>query len=95
LPWPEANSCSQQELKIVIPTIQLPNGQRKRVDEMEKTDHYRQWKKDFSLLQELGIEFLRYGPPYYRTHVSPGCYDWGFSDETFNALKELNVNSYR
>jgi beta-glucosidase/6-phospho-beta-glucosidase/beta-galactosidase len=69
----------------------LPNGGTKRVDEMEKTDHYRQWKKDFSLLKEIGIEFLRYGPPYYATHISPGCYDWGFSDETFNALREMNV----
>lgn len=73
------------------PTIELPDGQRKRVDEMEKTDHYRQWKKDFSLLHDLGIEFLRYGPPYYSTHVAPGCYDWHFTDETFNALKEMNI----
>jgi beta-glucosidase/6-phospho-beta-glucosidase/beta-galactosidase len=73
------------------PTIQLPNGQTKRVDEMEKTDHYKQWKKDFSLLHELGIEFLRYGPPYYSTHISPGCYEWDFSDETFNVLRETNI----
>jgi beta-glucosidase/6-phospho-beta-glucosidase/beta-galactosidase len=73
------------------PTIKLPNGETKRVDEMAKTDHYRQWKKDFSLLNDIGIEFLRYGPPYYCTHISPGCYDWNFSDETFSALKEMNV----
>src|SRR3954453_223372 len=73
------------------PTIELPNGERKRVDEMEKTDHYRQWKKDFSLLNDVGIEFLRYGPPYYSAHSAPGCYNWDFTDETFNALKEMNI----
>jgi beta-glucosidase/6-phospho-beta-glucosidase/beta-galactosidase len=73
------------------PTIQLPNGETKRVDEMEKTDHYRQWKKDFTLLKELGIEFLRYGPPYYCTHVSAGKYNWDFADETFSVLRDMNI----
>ncbi len=29
------------------PTILLPNGKTKRVDEMEKTDHYNRWQEDF------------------------------------------------
>src|SRR5690242_17478297 len=73
------------------PTIQLPNGETKRVDEMEKTGHYRQWKKDLALLKELGIEFLRYGPPYYSVHTAPGQYNWNFTDETFNMLRDINV----
>jgi beta-glucosidase/6-phospho-beta-glucosidase/beta-galactosidase len=73
------------------PTILLPDGKTKRVDEMEKTDHYRRWREDFGLLKELGIEFLRYGPPYYKTHTAPGQFDWAFTDETFNALREINV----
>jgi beta-glucosidase/6-phospho-beta-glucosidase/beta-galactosidase len=73
------------------PTILLPNGQTKRVDELEKTDHYNQWEKDFGLVKQLGIEFLRYGPPYYKTHTGPGQYDWAFADETFRKLKELHI----
>lgn len=73
------------------PTIKLANGSIKRVDEMEKTDHYSRWKEDFDLTKELGIEFLRYGPPYYRTHVAPGKYDWDFADETLNTLKEMQI----
>jgi beta-glucosidase/6-phospho-beta-glucosidase/beta-galactosidase len=46
------------------PTILLPDGTEKRVDEMEKTGHYERWREDFSLLPEIGIEFLRYGVPY-------------------------------
>ncbi len=73
------------------PTIRLPNGEIKRIDEMEKTGHYKNWKQDFLLLGELGIEFLRYGPPLYKTHIGPGKYDWDFTDETFNNLRDLNV----
>src|SRR4051812_40702842 len=73
------------------PTISLPNGKTKRVDEMEKTGHYRHWRKDFRLVKDLGIEFLRYGPPYHLTHLAAGRYDWSFADETFEALQELGI----
>ena len=54
------------------PTIVLPDGTSKRVDEMEKAGHYKHWKKDFELVKEVGIEFLRYGPAYYSVHTAPG-----------------------
>ncbi|RYY46447.1 MAG: glycosyl hydrolase family protein, partial [Chitinophagaceae bacterium] len=73
------------------PTIILPDGSRKRVDEMEKTGHYQQWEKDFSLLKEVGIEYLRYGPPYFSAHTGPGTYDWSFTEMAFTRLEELNV----
>ena len=73
------------------PTILLPDGKTKRVDEMEKTAHYSRWYEDFDLVKDMGIEYLRYGPPYYKTHLGPGSYDWSFSDETFNRLKELEI----
>lgn len=73
------------------PTIKLPDGSTKRVDEMEKTGHYKNWKTDFQLVKDLDICFLRYGPPYYKTHLAPGKYDWSFTDETFNKLKELEI----
>ncbi len=73
------------------PTIILPDGTTKRVDEMEKTGHYLHWEKDFDLVKEMGIEFLRYGPPYYKTHTAPGVYDWSFTDITFNRLNELGI----
>ena len=73
------------------PNIILPNGQRKRVDEMAKTGHYEKWEEDFSLLKDVGIEFLRYGPAYYSTHVAPGQYNWDFAKATFTRLRELGV----
>jgi len=73
------------------PNILLPDGRTKRVDEMEKALHYRYWETDFNLVKELGLEFLRYGPPYYNTHLGPGHYDWTFTDMTFAKLKELGI----
>ncbi|HEX6191381.1 MAG TPA: family 1 glycosylhydrolase [Chitinophagaceae bacterium] len=73
------------------PTIRLPDGSIKRVDEMEKTCHYEKWREDFGLVKDLGIEFLRYGAPYYRAHQAPGKYDWAFTDETFNELKRMHI----
>jgi beta-glucosidase/6-phospho-beta-glucosidase/beta-galactosidase len=73
------------------PNIILPDGSRKRIDEMEKCGHYKYWQTDFLLVKELGIEYLRYGPPYFSTHVAPGIYDWAFTDRVFNRLKELDI----
>ena len=73
------------------PTIALPDGTRKRVDEMEKCGHYARWRDDFRLVGDLGIEYLRYGPPYYSTHAGPGKYNWEFADETFQALHDQHI----
>jgi beta-glucosidase/6-phospho-beta-glucosidase/beta-galactosidase len=67
------------------PTIQ---GGRVRVDEMEKCGHYLHWRTDFELVQQMGIRFLRYGPPLHRTFRGPDSYDWSFADETFAELRE-------
>ena len=71
-----------------IPTIS--NGTI-RVDEMEKCGHYTHWRTDFRLATELGIRFLRYGPPLHKTFVGADRYDWSFSDEAFNELRRLDL----
>ncbi|MBT1696358.1 family 1 glycosylhydrolase [Fulvivirgaceae bacterium PWU4] len=70
------------------PTI---DGGRFRVDEYEKCGHYKYWKTDFELVQELKIHFLRYGPPIHKTFLSPGRYDWSFADETFGDLRRRKI----
>lgn len=70
------------------PTIQ---GGKVRVDELEKTGHYARWKDDFDLVDSLGIRFLRYGPPIYKTWLGEGRYDWSFADETFNDLRRRDI----
>jgi beta-glucosidase/6-phospho-beta-glucosidase/beta-galactosidase len=74
------------------PTVAGPNNENIRVDEMESCGHYERWREDFELTKQLGINWLRYGPPYYRTHLAPGRYDWDFTDETFNVLREKEIH---
>jgi beta-glucosidase/6-phospho-beta-glucosidase/beta-galactosidase len=70
------------------PTIH--NG-TKRVDELEKCGHYRYWRTDFDLVQELGLKVLRYGPPIHKTWLGPDSYDWEFADLVFQDLRRRNL----
>ena len=45
--------------------------QSSSVDEMAKTGHYEKWETDFPLVKEMGIRYLRYGPPYYKVTWHP------------------------
>jgi beta-glucosidase/6-phospho-beta-glucosidase/beta-galactosidase len=71
-----------------IPTVK--NG-RVRVDQMDVCGHYERWREDFDLVEEMGIQFLRYGPPIYRTFLAPGKYDWEFTDLTFAELERRDI----
>jgi beta-glucosidase/6-phospho-beta-glucosidase/beta-galactosidase len=66
-------------------------GGKVRVDEMERCGHYERWREDFALVQELGLSFLRYGPPIHRTFLGPGRYDWEFADQTFGELHRRDI----
>jgi beta-glucosidase/6-phospho-beta-glucosidase/beta-galactosidase len=70
------------------PTI---HGGKTRIDEMEKCGHYTQWRTDFDCVQELGISFLRYGPPIHRTWLGDGHHDWSFADITFDDLRKRDI----
>ena len=70
------------------PTI---NNGRTRIDQLEACDFYNRWQEDFALVEELGIGFLRYGPPLHRTWLGPGKYDWEFTDLTMAELRRRNT----
>jgi beta-glucosidase len=75
-------------IECSYPTIR--NGSH-RVDELEATAHYRRWREDLQLTRDLGIRFLRYGPPYYRINTGPGRYDWSFTDEVLPEMRRLEI----
>jgi beta-glucosidase/6-phospho-beta-glucosidase/beta-galactosidase len=64
---------------------------RTRVDEMTSCRHYDLWRTDFDLVDALGVDYLRYGPPLHSTWRGVGRYDWAFADETFADLKRRDV----
>jgi beta-glucosidase len=71
-----------------IPTVQ--NG-RIRVDQMDSCGHYKHWQTDFDKVQEIGIEYLRYGPPLHKSWLGDGRHDWSFADETYRELKKRRI----
>src|SRR4051794_11511277 len=71
-----------------IPTI---NNGKTRIDEMEVCGHYERWREDFDCVQEIGIEYLRYGPPLHKTYLAPGKYDWEFADISFAELRRRDI----
>ncbi|HTH28047.1 MAG TPA: family 1 glycosylhydrolase [Sphingobium sp.] len=71
-----------------IPTI---HHGRTRVDQMEASGHYRLWRDDFDRVQDLGIHFLRFGPPLHRTYLGPDHFDWEFADLTMGDLRRRDI----
>lgn len=83
-----ANFMFATGIENSIPTI---NNGRTRVDQMEACGHYRQWQTDFDLVEDLGIRYLRFGPPLHKTFLAPGRYDWEFADLTLRDLKARDI----
>jgi beta-glucosidase/6-phospho-beta-glucosidase/beta-galactosidase len=62
-----------------------------RIDQMAKCGHYTRWKEDFELVRELGLNALRYGPPYYLTHAAPDRYEWDVCDAPMEYLQTSGI----
>jgi len=77
-------------IECSYPTVAGPHGNR-RVDEMEKCGHYRYWKEDLECVRELGIRYLRYGPPYYRIHRAADEYDWSWPDMVLPEMQRRGI----
>jgi beta-glucosidase/6-phospho-beta-glucosidase/beta-galactosidase len=58
---------------------------------MARCGHYDLWRTDFDLVEDLGVCFLRYGPPLHTTWRGPRKYGWSFADETFGDLKRRDI----
>jgi beta-glucosidase/6-phospho-beta-glucosidase/beta-galactosidase len=78
-------------IECSYPTIAGPQGRTVRVDELERTFHYRHWRQDLALMPALGLRYLRYGPPYYRIHTAPDRFDWEFTDLVFAEMRRLGI----
>lgn len=74
-------------IECSYPTVQ--GGKRR--DELAEAGHYRHWRQDLELCRSIGARYLRYGIPYYRTHLGLGRYDWSFADEILPAMWDLGL----
>ncbi len=62
-----------------------------RVDQLRDTGHYEMWKTDLKLVRELGLRYLRYGPPIFRIWLGPGQYDWSILDPIMAEMRRLGI----
>ena len=62
-----------------------------RVDQLRDTGHYELWKTDLKLVRELGLRYLRYGPPIYRIFVGRGQYVWSELDPVMQEMRRLGI----
>jgi len=62
-----------------------------RVDELHDTGHYEMWRTGLRLVRELGLRYLRYGPPIYRIFQGKSQYDWAFLDPIMNEMRRLGI----
>lgn len=68
----------------------------RRRDQMLETGHYLRWEDDFRLVRELGIDYLRYGPPYYLVQEASGECNFNVSlerigiSQTFDMRRKLD-----
>jgi beta-glucosidase/6-phospho-beta-glucosidase/beta-galactosidase len=56
------------------------------LDEYDLTQHYKLWKRDFDLVAETGVKYLRWGIPWYRVQPVPDQWDWAWTDQALDYL---------
>ena len=56
------------------------------LDEYELTQHYQLWKRDFDLVAETGVKYLRWGIPWYRVQPVLNQWDWEWTDKALDYL---------
>lgn len=62
-----------------------------RVDQLDVTGHYDNWRKDLRLVRALGLKYLRYGPPIHRIFKGPNQYDWSWIDAVMAEIQRLEI----
>src|SRR5438874_10531949 len=78
-------------IECSYPVVTGKDGRAKRLDELAATFHYQYWREDLALVPQMGLRYLRYGPPYYRVHLGPARYDWEFTDAVFAEMRRLGI----
>ena len=62
-----------------------------RVDQLRDTGHYELWQTDLKLVRELGLRYLRYGPPIYRIFLGPGPLRLELLDPVMHEMRRLGI----
>ena len=75
-------------IECSYPTI---DGGRWRHDQLADTKHYRNWRRDLELVRELGLKYLRYGPPLHLMFLGEEKFEWSFMDRVAEQMQRLGI----
>jgi hypothetical protein len=78
-------------IECSYPVVLGADRRQKRIDQLELAFHYKYWQHDLHLVRRMGLQYLRYGPPYYRVHLGCDRYDWEFTDRVFAEMQRLEI----
>jgi beta-glucosidase/6-phospho-beta-glucosidase/beta-galactosidase len=94
-PRPVLQPKNEESLKFMFSVgIECSNPiscENQRVDQLELTGHYEHWQQDLALVRELGVRYLRYGPPIHKIFLGPDSYDWSFIDPVMSEMHRLGI----
>jgi beta-glucosidase len=68
-----------------------PKNADGRVDQLQSTGHYELWQTDLKLVCDLGLRYLRYGPPIYKIWTAKDQYDWKILDPVMHEMRRLGI----
>lgn len=57
----------------------------------EAHDFYTHYKERLQAIRDLGITWLRFGPPYSQVHIGPDTYDFSFIDKVVKECDRLGI----
>jgi len=75
-------------IECSAPTI---DGGRWRIDQLAETGHYKNWRRDIELIKELGLKYVRYGPPVHLIYSAENKFDWSFTDKVLDEMRRLGI----
>jgi beta-glucosidase/6-phospho-beta-glucosidase/beta-galactosidase len=57
----------------------------------EAHNFYEHWQKRLENIHDLGIRWLRFGPPYSQTHIGKDAYDFSLVEKVLKKCEELEI----
>lgn len=64
---------------------------KRRNQLIEAHNFHENWQKRLENIKNLGIKWLRFGPPYSQTHIDKDTFDFSLTEKVLTKCKELGI----
>lgn len=62
------------------------------LEQYELTQVYSQWRLYIEYMASTGVTAVRWAVPWYRVEPAPGQFDWAWTDQVMNYLRDKNLD---